>query len=396
MITTRLLRHINALRCLRLLRGGAVMSRADMARILGQTRATVGHAVAELAEAGLVLESETAPSGIGRPGVALRLNPEGAYFIGIDLDSRAINGVVLNLAMEVTHRLTLPAGADFAQPAAMQRRIADLALSLARACPEGRLQGLGLAVPGLVGREGQVLNAPILGWRDHPMQEGLKAALPEGWLVEVGNDAFASAAAELEAGRAAPPEGEAPPADMLLVLLAEGIGAAQIAGGRLIAGAHGLAGELGHMRIACRGRMAKFEALAGAAGFAEDIGAGCAVAEGVARLLQGQDQPRIRALLADWALALALGLANAAHLLDPGRIVLGGPLSRLYPLVADQVAAHLAGLILPGQARPVLQLSRLGADGAALGAAARLRDRLFALPVLDAPDLSRRDPAGGA
>lgn len=107
MITTRLLRQINAVRCLRLLQAGDGLSRADLARALGQTRATIGHAVAELAEAGLVLEiPEAAPTKPGRPGVALHLNPEGATFIGVEMDARAISAVFLGLDMRVTHRLT--------------------------------------------------------------------------------------------------------------------------------------------------------------------------------------------------------------------------------------------------------------------------------------------------
>lgn len=374
MITTRLLRHINALRCLRLLQGGAALSRADMARALGQTRATVGHAVAELAEAGLILETETTPVGIGRPGVALTLNPDGAQFIGIEIDTRAITGLVLNLNMQVTARATLPAGPGFHDPQAMTARIVILARSLAA----GPIHGLGLAIPGLVGHEGHIINAPILGWRNHPMQTTLREAFPDT-PIEVVNDAFAFASAELADAET--------PLNLLMVLLAEGVGSAHIAHGKLIQGAHGFAGELGHTRIAVQGRSTKFEAMAGAAGFPRVMGQGRAVAEGVATLLATQSHPDTQAALSLWAEALALGLANAALLLDPDRIVLGGPLSALYPCVAAQVEHHFAGLMLEGHARPTLHLARFGAEGAAIGAAARLRARLFALPDLADPAL---------
>ncbi len=380
MITTRLLRHINALRCLRLLQGGASLSRADMARALGQTRATVGHAVAELTGAGLVLEAEPAANtaektGIGRPGVALRLNPDGAHFIGIEIDTRVLTGVVINLAMQVTNRQTLPTGPDYHDPQAMTARI----LSLARTLAPDHIHGLGLAIPGLVGTQGQIVNAPILGWRNHPMQSALSAALPDT-PIEVVNDAFAFASAELA--------GAETPLNLLMVLLAEGVGSAHVAGGKVIAGAHGFAGELGHMRISVQGRAAKFEALAGAAGFPQVMGQGRAIAQGVAALLATQSSPQTQSALALWSEALAMGLANAAHLLDPDRIVLGGPLSALYPLVATQVETHLATLMLEGQARPTLHLARYGAEGAAIGAAARLRERLFTLPDLEESTLA--------
>ncbi len=412
MITTRLLRHINALRCLRLLQGGAVMSRADMARVLGQTRATVGHAVTELVEARLVIEAEpprgTAVKavkpekpGVGRPGISVRLNPLGAQFIGIEIDTRAISGVLLNLDMHVAHRLIEPAGPDFHDPAAMRRKIVAMAKSLAAGTDPSHIHGLGLAVPGLVGRQGQIVNAPILGWRHVPMQDALRQSMPPEWTVEVGNDAFAFASAELASAEVASAElataelataelagadltGIDPvPANLLMVLLAEGIGSAHVAGARLITGAHGFAGELGHMRISLHDRAAKFEALAGAAAFPEAMGQGRAVSEGVSRLLASRDQPATQKALTLWAEALAAGLANAAHLLDPDRIVLGGPLARLYPLVASRVEANFAARMLEGGACPTLHLSRFGSEGAAIGAAARLRDRLFTLPDLD-------------
>jgi hypothetical protein len=77
-----------------------------------------------------------------------------------------------------------------------------------------------------------------------------------------------------------------------------------------------------------------------------------------------------------------MGLANATHLLDPSRIVLGGPLSALYPAVADAVTQRLSTLMLQGHAAPSLHLARYGGEGAAIGAAARLRARIFALPDL--------------
>lgn len=118
---------------------------------------------------------------------------------------------------------------------------------------------------------------------------------------------------------------------------------------------------------------------------------------GVAALLQSRDHPATKAALAFWAEAVAMGLANAAHLFDPDRSVLGGPLSALYPKVAPLVETHLAALMLQGHVRPGLQLARFGTEGAAIGAALRLRERLFTLPDLEGagpkPDpVALRDP----
>ena len=382
MNTTRLLRLMNARHCLRLLQGGQRLSRADMARALGVTRATIGHAVAELAAAGLVLETPTpTPERIGRPGVALHLNPHGALFIGVEIDTRAISGVLLDLNMQVVARHASPTGEAFHDPQAMVPRILAVAQTLAAQADPARLTGLGVAIPGLVGRQGQVVNAPLLGWRNFALQAALHAAAPATWQIDVCNDAFAFASAE----RAADPE----PDSLLMVLLAEGVGSAYLDEGRMISGAHGFAGELGHMIVSVRGRAGALETLAGAAGFPAAMRAGWSVAQGVADLLSTAHTAETKAALDLWAEALAIGLANAAHLLDPARIVLGGPLSELYPTVADKVTRHLSALMLQGHAAPSLHLARYGREGAAIGAAARLRARMFALPDLgQAPPIS--------
>jgi DNA-binding transcriptional ArsR family regulator len=87
--TTGLLRHINTARCMRMLRRGTPLTRADLARELNLTRATIGRAIGELLEAGLVTETaeRAEEARLGRPGTTIRLNPDGAYSIGIDISS---------------------------------------------------------------------------------------------------------------------------------------------------------------------------------------------------------------------------------------------------------------------------------------------------------------------
>ena len=214
------------------------------------------------------------------------------------------------------------------------------------------------------------------------LRHALTQSLPDTWAVDVCNDAFAFASAELV-------DRDAPRLNLLMVLLAEGVGSAYVADGHLVTGGHGFAGELGHMQIFAQGRVDRFEAFAGIAGFDQGAGQGMPVAEAVAALIAAKDHPDTKAALDRWAGALCVGLANAAHLLDPDRIVLGGPLSALYPLVCAKVEAGLAALMLQGHASPTLHLARFGAEGAAIGAAARLRARLFALPDLDQPRLAQ-------
>src|SRR5262249_12933482 len=79
--TTRLLRDMNARQCLRVLRDKGPLSRAEIARELGTTRATVGNAIRELINSGLVSSADETDeiSQVGRPGANVRLEPDGAF-----------------------------------------------------------------------------------------------------------------------------------------------------------------------------------------------------------------------------------------------------------------------------------------------------------------------------
>lgn len=381
MNTNKLLRHINAVRSLRLLSRGQVMSRAEIARELGLTRPTIGYAIAALAEDGLVVESAeaTADGRKGRPGIGVQLNPAGAYFVGIDIGTKVVTTVLVDLAMTVVSRKVEPTGPNFRDLEPLIERLLPTAREVV--CGSGidatRVGGIGVSVPGIVGRAGQVVNAPFLEWRDYPLRERLVRSCPEEWPIIVCNDAFALANAE----RAALTEVES--RDLFLMLLAEGIGGAIVDDGRVFGGAHGYAGEIGHTRIAIGDRAAPFETLAGAKAFSEFLAPNQAVSEGVAMLLARQGDPAVAGALDRWGEAMSVGLANLIHLLDPGRVILGGPIADLHPTRDAHINRRLKDLLLPGFSLPEISVASSGADGAAIGAAATIREQMFVLPDLD-------------
>lgn len=379
-VTTQLLRHINAMRILRLLRRGAVMSRADIARELGLTRATVGNAMTALLGSGLVMEGVASQAGprVGRPGVDVMLDPAGAFSIGVEIGMRSISVVVINLVSTVVAQRHDRIG-DFRDPDQLVGRILRTVEELRGEAdmPSDRISGVGVAIPGLVDRDGVVVNAPFLEWRRFPIRDRLAAALPADWLVRIQNDASAFAAAERAAGLNFESE------DLLLVLMTEGIGGALVREGRVVGGGHGYAGEIGHTILSTGGRADTFEMLAGFPNFESVSPADKTVAEAVAAILARQTEPEIAAMIDLWGETLGLGLANAVHLLDPRQIVLGGPLSQLYPAAEARVVAQLDKLLIYGFARPPIRLAAAGSDGVAIGAATLVQDTLFDLPPLE-------------
>lgn len=385
MSTTSILRHINAIRCLRLLKGSGVMSRSELARRLDVTRTTVGNAVKVLLDAELVVEpaqvdSDRAQTRVGRPGVGVSLNPTGAYFVGLDISTNSITAVLIDLSATVVARLSEPLGADARDVEAGAARMAALAKRAMDGAGQhrDRVRGIGVSIPGLVNRDGCVVVAPLLGWRGVDVKALLRAALPEIDDIRICNDAVAVGSA-ICANAA---EGEME--DVLLVLISEGIGSVAIRQGRVVEGHNGFAGEIGQMIMApsvSEPTAPSFQMLAGERSFAPFLPPGRPSIDSVPELAGRAPDGPFRHALDRWADHLATGFLNAIWLLDPKRIVVSGTLAPLYPLVADRVAATLGGAI-SGRRPPPVAVSRYGGEDAAVGAAAMIREGLFALPNL--------------
>src|SRR6266540_6228803 len=100
---------------------------------------------------------------------------------------------------------------------------------------------LGVGAAGMVSLEGVMRYAPNVAWREFPLKERIHAAV--GLPTMVDNDANVAAWGEFRfgAGRGSN--------DILLVTVGTGIGGGIVAGGKLFRGAHGFAGEIGHIIV---------------------------------------------------------------------------------------------------------------------------------------------------
>lgn len=184
-----------------------------------------------------------------------------------------------------------------------------------------------------------------------------------------------------------------------MVTLGTGIGGGVITGGTLLRGAHGFAGELGHMVVdptgppcpcgkqGCweryasgtgLGRLAReaaeggrLDAVVALAGGDEDAVRG----EHVTQAARAGD-PAALQLLDQLAWWIALGLANLANILDPSVVVIGGGLVEAADLLLEPVRRHFGELVMGGSARPAPRIvaAELGEQAGAIGAAARAAD----------------------
>jgi glucokinase len=242
---------------------------------------------------------------------------------------------------------------------------------------------VGLGFAGLVTRDGGFLYGPNIGVGATPLRALLEGAT--GRRVQVINDATAAVIAEQRVGAA---RGHG---DVVMLTLGTGVGGGVISGGRVLMGAHGLAGELGHIIVEDGGRPAPSGILGTLEGYASGRALAHAAADAVARGITGAralDAPGVVAAAADgeaWAIALiedvghwlAVGIASLATVLDPTIVVIGGGAGvAMAPWVLPVVRAELPQLLMGGRVRPAIEvvIAQLGDDAGLVGAALAAAD----------------------
>ena len=239
---------------------------------------------------------------------------------------------------------------------------------------------VGMGVAGLVDRDGRLRYGPNVGVREVPLARLLEDALGPERVVRVVNDASAAVVGEHRAGAARGHD------DVVMFTLGTGVGGGVIVDGRLLEGAHGFAGELGHLVIHEGGRDAPsgipgtVEAYASGTAFAHE--ADEAIAAGLAGARPGGAHVIVAAASAgeDWAIAvlervgirLGIAVASVVAVVDPSVVVVGGGAGEaaapfLLPAARASFARHLMG----AEHRPhaAIVAAQLGDDAGVIGAA---------------------------
>lgn len=368
-------RRRNAAAVLRSLRHDGPASRAELAGRTGLAKATVGTIVAGLEEVGAVREHDQIRSGDrGRPGLRLTLAGGRPVGIGFEANVEYVAAVIVDLSGEIRGQVTRPV-ADVADVGSAMARLADEIAGLVRDSGQHAV-GATVAVPGLIAEDDRTIAwTPNLELAGTGVAERVDAAF--GWTgrVRVNNDADCAALAELHYGAGQGSQ------HLLYLTGTVGIGAGLVEGGRLVRGARGFAGEVGHLPIgepgaACGcGRTGCWEASIGLHAMLAAVGMPeLATPEETARAVaqRAAVDPAVRAGVEGVSRLLGQGLAILTGILDPRVVVLGGyfePLGELVVPAAREVLS--ASLAAPVQETPDLRVGTLGTEAAALGAAER-------------------------
>ena len=297
-----------------------MMSRADIGRNTGLSKASVSDVVSEMldthiiAEIGLELQN-----GRGKRGTLLAVDARHWSIVTIDLSQPSlIQGAVTNLVGLVVRRMEVVFDEDSPTD---PDTVTDLCGRLIAEAP-GQVLGIGVAVPGIVDRDGTVLRADSLDWRNVPLGTMLRERFSTAAVID--NDARSALLAERFFGRGTP--------NTMFVQIDSGVRASLLVDDAIACGIDHLAGDIGHVVIDDGGPPCR----CGRGGCLEAFSSAPAVRR---RIEEGAG--RVEALAASGD-ALARALAMPVALLDIHDVAVYGPTDVVNDAFLDSVSRGLA------------------------------------------------------
>lgn len=312
--------------------------------------------------------------------------------VGVDVGGTSVRASVVDPHGAVVDTARVPTPHT---ETALNDAIADTVRGLLRHYP---VSAVGLAVAGFVSEDRRIVRfAPHLAWRHVAVADRIAERLDLPVVLE--HDANAAAVAEQRFGAAAGAR------VATLVAIGTGIGGALVIDGEVFRGAHGVAPELGHLRLVpggrqcpcgkrgCWERYCSGTALATTALelAADDPESGTPLAiqaaiepetvtgTGVAKAAEDGDPIGLRAM-ADLAHWLGEGLALVVDVYDPEVVVLAGGVSGSAALFLEDARTHYAESVTGAGNRPLarIRVAQFGDEAGMVGAAELAREYVSA------------------
>ena len=345
------------------------VSRADIARAVALSPQTVSTITRELEEANLLLSTRERPKRRGHPATMLRINPEGAFAIGLHLTPAGLQSALVDLSGGIVGRDAR--ALDTLDPQRVFPLLGELVAQTRALRKDGRILGIGLAMPGPFNVEPMSFVGPTTmhGWDGVPIRERIaeETRLP----VFVDIDAAAAALGESLYGRGHGLK------KFFYLYFGVGLGGAMVHDGAPLRGAGGNVGEIGHMPIVengdacpcgnsgCLERYVSLDALARrfrAAGRPHDLASITASLD--------RNDPIFNEWLAEAAPLLRRAIAIIENLYDPETIIAGGILpARLLDRLIEAAQPLLPSMAIRAARQvPRLVHSHASNDSALLGA----------------------------
>ncbi|MFI7706339.1 ROK family protein [Nonomuraea sp. NPDC049480] len=340
-----LLRKMNTQVTLRALRREGVATLTQLGRVTGLSRQTVEAVLDALRERGYVREMPPDEGVMGRPARRFGFRADAGYVVGVEVGGDGIVAALSDLNGDVIAWERAGVSGD----AAAHERL-ESARRTVVACVDGagvarrHVWAVAAGTPGIVDRTGRVsLSIALPGWTGVDL-----AGLAGRWFggtALAANDANLAALAEHWRGSAQHAS------DVVYILAGHRAGAGVLIGGRLHAGRHGAAGEIGTLRQV------------GWEDAARELVKDASAAEVLEAALRG-DRDAVRRV-DRYAENLAIGASALVLAVDPDLLVLGGGHTWAGDVLLDPLRRHLAEMCV---SVPEVAVSTFGDEGVALGA----------------------------
>jgi glucokinase len=370
-----LMRSINGIELLNLIREHGPISRAGLAKLSFLSKPTVSSQVETLISQGWVIELGPGESGSkgGKKPTLIRFNADAGRLFGAEIDAAHVRLAVADLEGHIRERLTMPIGTNRSAAsvlAIMRRGLAQLIASQPSA---GVQRVISIAAPGRVDvRLGVVLDAGnLFNWHGVPVREQIEAEF--GLPVFVDNDVKMATLGEIQFGVA---KGEQ---DVVLVRLDTGIGSGVVSCGKLLPGRHWAAGEIAHMVLDLSKSSEDWSArgyLESAVGSDRILEEARALGSEAATAIQFLEEARTskgaaRRVFDHVVQHLGIAIANMMCAYDPSLVVLQGG---LFACLEGELRSIIANAI-PWETRIVF--SEIGSEAVLLGTLVAARTQAY-------------------
>ncbi len=310
----------------------------------------------------------------------------GRYIFGVDVGGTSVKMGLFDAGGMVVDKWEIPTRTENGG----ENILPDIAESINRKIEEKQYQkeevaGIGIAVPGPVNGAGVVNKAVNLGWDVTPVKEIIERLC--GVPAQVGNDANVAALGEMWKG------GGQGYTSLVLVTLGTGIGGGVIVDGRLVTGADGAGGEIGHMHVmddeqeacncGCRGCLEQYGSATGIVRLARKVLERTeepsvlrdteVTAKAVFDAVKAGDRTAI-AVAEEFGEILGKGFAMIASVLNPAAFVVGGGVSKAGEILFEYIRPAFEKYAFPGSKDAKFVLATLGNDAGIYGSAKLVLD----------------------
>ncbi len=360
------------------------LSRADLAKMAGVTRATIGNIVLGLLEAGLIEEVEAPErSGrVGKPARPLWFGPGAGLSGAVSIESDRVQAALVNARGDVIDEAEGTFPKDATQDAVVH--VVATALRAVMPRPAKDVLGIGITIPGVV----DTATGSVMGSGQLPMLRGTKLSdeITERFerRVLIDNDSRAQALGEKWFGKGRQVQ------TFASVQTGHGIGVGLVIGGVVLRGPHGEAGEAGHTQVVQDGALCRcglhgcWETIATLDWLrAEASRMGMKGSKTLdAKVLAAQTDDASRDLLRRYAGNIAIGFANLAHVLRPSLFILHGDAARGGETFRRLIEDETRSRVLPHIRKSVeVVTSDLDVRAGLLGAAGLVLSETFHLSI---------------